>query len=170
MSELLDSVEDPDSLADHGMFGICDEAAIERDALQSLVPKGDQWLSVGDAALLIGVEVDGLGIAVRLEHWDTEPPPARDSEVTQTATLHLPTGNLVYDAIAGGPEFDFFTVPPGRYKVRVSGWGRSDVAEKYDALLDLDREEADLAIEALGGHERYLLQFWPEPSLPGQQG
>ncbi|MGC4954427.1 hypothetical protein ACLQ2P_14540 [Actinomadura citrea] len=161
MADLLDSVVEPDGAADHQMFGICDERAfVERD-LSAPVP-GRGWLGVGRSAVLIGVVMDFLGLHVGIERWNGEPPEPKDPEVTDTALLHFPTGSLTYDAVAAGPRPGFFTVPPGTYKVRISGWGRADICDRWQEINDdLDGDEAERATQALRGHERYLFQLWP---------
>ncbi|MCP2339267.1 hypothetical protein [Actinomadura rupiterrae] len=162
MSELVDSTADPNGAADHQMFGICDRQALTDADLRAPVP-GTEWLGVGRSAVLVGVVMDFLGLDVRLEHWTAEPPAAQDPEVTTTIELHFPTGSLTYDAVAAGPRPDFFAVPPGTYKVRVSGWGRAGIRERWLETHDLDGDEAEQATEDLRGQERYLFQLWPSP-------
>ncbi|MEV5824124.1 hypothetical protein AB0L25_00945 [Spirillospora sp. NPDC052242] len=166
MADLLDSVVEPDGAADHQMFGICDERAPIDADLAAPVP-GHGWLGVGKSAVLLRVATDFLGLHVAIERWNDEPPEVQAPEVTDTVLLHFPTGSLTYDAVAGGLKPDFFTVPPGTYNVRISGWGRADIWDKWSEINDdLDGDEAERATRALRGHERYLFQLWPSGPTP----
>ncbi|MGW4502394.1 hypothetical protein ACWENR_27785 [Micromonospora sp. NPDC004336] len=160
---------------DHHMFGIGDQTAGFGGRAPLL---GGGWLGIGSSAVLIGAADDLVPPALRLEHWDGEPPAGPpDHEAQETTSLLLPTGRLALDEITGGSVPDVFALPPGAYAVRITCWNRERVRREFEALcrggLDWNGSEFEAARAGLAGQERYLLQFWlqaPTATLLGSTG
>jgi hypothetical protein len=92
---------------------------------------GNDRIEFGDSSLLIGVADDVVDPALRLEHWDGEPPPVEPGYAVQgSGTLAFPTGRIDLVQITRGPIAYDLDLPPGRYDVRVTGW-RTGVPERY---------------------------------------
>ena len=145
------------------MFGIGEEAA--GFGARAQVPGSANWVSSGDALVLVGVAQDLIRPSVRLEYWNGEPPPVPPGhEVQQTVDLHLPTGKIRIDQIAGGWGTIDVKLAPGRHAVRITGWGRdstrSAVEELRSSGMAYDSAEFAARREELNGRERYLFQFW----------
>jgi hypothetical protein len=147
---------------DYHMFGIGDQIAGFGE--HAPVPGGG-WLGVGSSSVLIRAAEDLVCPALRLEHWDGEPPTGPpDHEAQETIRLLLPTGRLALDEITGGGVPDVFALPPGVYAVRITCWDRERVRREFEALCqggpDWDEPEFEAARAGLEGQERYLFQFW----------
>lgn len=92
---------------------------------------GYYGLSFGDSWFWITVLDDLVDPALRIEHWDAEPPPVPPGyDIQETAEVAFPTGKIDAVQITRGPVSYNLDLPPGRYDARVTGW-RDGSPERY---------------------------------------
>jgi hypothetical protein len=81
---------------------------------------------------------------MRLEVWTAEPPDDRDAwDHEVDVDLDVPDGELVFEASGGGTPHPT-RIPPGSYRVRVSGTGFTE-----------------LGFAGAEGDDSYRLRLWP---------
>jgi hypothetical protein len=141
--------------ADHGqiyIFSIAmrDPEIDDNPYLDALADATDSGRFVGVIPGLIDLMTPGqwnFDTPLRLEVWTAEPAAdthAWDHEVD--VDLDIPDGNLYFEASGGGPESST-EVPPGNYRVRVSGKGFTEIG-----------------FGGAEGDDSYRLRLWPAGS------
>jgi hypothetical protein len=146
------AVQDLIVAADHGQIYVYSPVAAADDdsdnpylaALDDAVESGR---FVGTRPGLIDVMTPGqwnFQTPMRLEVWSAEPPDdSQDWDHEVDVDLDVPDGHLIFEASGGGPAIPA-SIPPGSYRVRVSGHGFTDLG----------------AAGAEGG-DHYRLRMWP---------
>lgn len=129
--------------ADPEIFGIGVDAEYDYGPVPQPSPHG--WFGACEHEITIRVaHPDQVAYPLLLEAWDSEPPtPEPLPDVEGTFLLNISSGLLGVNEGGGGFEPEVISVEPGKYYVRISGYGRDSGTSPED------------------GGERYLAQMWP---------
>ncbi|MFI0242880.1 hypothetical protein [Streptomyces sp. NPDC016845] len=158
------TIHDVDS--DHGMLAIVPDRDDDYGPSPAIPVHG--WFAASEHEIHIRVAQELVEQRLRFELWDGPPsPPSQPPEVEGNFLIDVPLGPMsIYQFAAGGIP-DAFAVSPGRYSLRLSGYGRSITAQQAARLQQQFRSAglADPAFTAarnqLAGQELYLAQLWP---------
>lgn len=146
-----------------------DDAPQAREAARAQVIAATRY----HAHLLTAQQV--TKVHLRLRVWNNEPESIADQlteepwERHRSVTIECPEARLIFDNItAGAVTFDPDSVyridlpgEPGTFAVRVATQGRDDINRLIVVALSAESEaELTLHLDALGGHERYLIDVW----------
>jgi hypothetical protein len=114
-------------------------------------------------------------VRLNLRLWNTEPQPFAEPpepgpwEDWRTVTIECPEAQLVVDNVAAGPisfnpgGVERITLPggPGMFAVSVAARGRDDINRLIVEALSVEPDaEGMRQLQALGGHEQYLIDVW----------
>jgi hypothetical protein len=133
---------------EHGQIYVGDPAGADPDHAEAAFDDAQgsrRFVGVSGGLLdIITASEDTHGTAVLVEVWDAEPPDDRaDWQHEVDVDVPFPSGELVVDYLEEGPAV---AVPPGDYRVRVSG-----------RALDIRQRD------------EFRLRLWPAPQPQGAE-
>lgn len=114
-------------------------------------------------------------VRLRVRTWDGQPQYLTGQhadqpwEYQELVTIECPEARLIFDNVAAGPvDFDPRSVEridlpggPGAFSVRVATRGRDDINRLIVAALSVESDAEQMRqLEALAGHEQYLIDVW----------
>jgi len=159
----LISAQDLLVAADHGQIYVSssaqadddddsDEYADEPTALAALYDAWDSDRFVGVRTGFIDVLTPGQynsSTPMRLEVWSAEPADDRDGwDHEVDADFDIPDGRIFFEASGGSRATTLAEIPPGSYRVRVSGRGFTETG-----------------LAGANGDDSYRLRLWPRGDL-----
>ncbi len=123
----------------------------------------------------LGTAQQATKVRLHLRIWNTEPRHITESQTNESwqdprlVTIEFPEGKLIVENVAAGPvdlghgHVERINLPggPGAFAVRVAARGRDDINRLIVDALSADSDaETTRQLEALGGHEQYLIDVW----------
>ncbi len=123
----------------------------------------------------LGTAQQATKVRLHLRIWNTEPRHSAEPQTNvswqdpQLVTIEFPEAQLIVDNVAAGPvdfspgRVERIDLPggPGVFAVRVAVRGRDDIDRLIVDALSVDSDaETTRRLEALGGHEQYLIDVW----------